>query len=395
HEELPPDCACPACQGLLEVEMGTIEPEPGWQDAPLSVWRYKAFLPHVQDAPIITLNEGGTPLVPAPRLADELDLGSLHLKVEGQNPTGSFKDRGMTCAVSWALAHGAQVLACASTGNTAASMAAYAGRAGVPGVVLLPAGKVALGKVSQSMAHGARVLEVDGSFDDAMALVLELARKGEAALLNSKNPYRLEGQKTLAMEVIDQARDRLGHAPDRLVYPVGNAGNISAGHKGLTEYQACALLDELPMLTGAQAEGASPIAQAIEHECSAIEPEHAPETLATAIRIGQPVSAIKALRAIRETGGDATSVPDAAITRAQQDLAQREGVFAEPASATSVAGLRELVSEGRVDQGEHVVCVLTGHGLKDPDAASRLGRSPTPVPCELEAILTAIHEGAA
>lgn len=387
-DPLPPDCACPECQGLLEVQVPEPDLPAGWQARPLSVWRYKEFLPHDPEAPIITLDEGGTRLVQAPALADRLGLASLHLKVEGDNPTGSFKDRGMTCAVSWALAQGAQVLACASTGNTAASMAAYAARSRAKGVVLLPAGKVAMGKVAQAMAHGAQVLEVDGSFDDAMDIVLELARQGQAALLNSKNPYRLEGQKTLAMEIVDQ---HPGRAPDRVVYPVGNAGNISAAHKGLLELQDAGLLDEMPRLTGAQADGAAPIARAIEQGKPSIEPEMAPETLATAIRIGRPVSATKALRAIRGTDGTATSVPDQAITEAQRLLAQTEGVFAEPASATSLAGLIKLVDEGRVDTSEHVVCVLTGHGLKDPDAARRLASDPIPCPADLDSVLAAIH----
>lgn len=387
-DPLPPDCACPECQGLLEVQVPDPELPAGWRDRPLSVWRYKEFLPHDRQARIITLDEGGTRLVEAPALADRLGLASLHLKVEGDNPTGSFKDRGMTCAVSWEVAQGADVLACASTGNTAASMAAYAARAGVKGVVLLPAGKVALGKVAQAMAHGAQVLEVDGSFDDAMDIVLDLARKGEAALLNSKNPYRLEGQKTLAMEILDQHPTS---PPDRIVYPVGNAGNISAAHKALLEFETAGLLEDLPRLTGAQAEGAAPIARAIEEGRDTIEPERTPETLATAIRIGRPVSAIKALRAIRETDGTATSVPDAAITEAQGLLAQTEGVFAEPASATSLAGLIKLIDEGRVDTSERVVCVLTGHGLKDPDAAKRLAGEPIPCQATLDSVLAAIR----
>ncbi len=387
-DPLPPDCACPDCRGLLEVQVPTPELPAGWRDRPLSVWRYKEFLPHDPEAGLVSLDEGGTRLVEAPALADRLGLASLHLKVEGDNPTGSFKDRGMTCAVSWEVAQGADVLACASTGNTAASMAAYAARAGVKGVVLLPAGKVAVGKVAQAMAHGAQVLEVDGSFDDAMDVVLELARKGEAALLNSKNPYRLEGQKTLAMEILDQ---HPAGPPDRIVYPVGNAGNISAAHKALLEFETAGLLTDLPRLTGAQAEGADPIARAIEAGQASIEPELHPETLATAIRIGRPVSAVKALRAIRETDGTATSVPDTAITDAQRLLAQAEGVFAEPASATSLAGLIKLLDEGRVDTSERVVCVLTGHGLKDPDAAKRLAGEPIACQATLESVLAAIR----
>lgn len=386
-DELPADCACPSCGGLLEV---LVEPEPetGWRDRPLSVWRYKAFLPHDPTTAPVTMSEGGTRLVEATTLADDLGLASLHLKVEGSNPTGSFKDRGMTCAISWALATGAERFACASTGNTAASMAAYAARAGQPGLVLLPSGKVAAGKLAQAMAHGAQVLEVDGDFDDCMDLVLDLAEKGVADLMNSKNPYRLEGQKTLVFEVLDQ----LDEAPDRICFPVGNAGNISAAHKALQEYEQVGLLEEDVRLTGAQAAGASPLAQTYAEgrgEDGIVSVDD-PETLATAIRIGRPVSAVKAMRAVRETDGALTQVPDEAITDAQRTIAQREGVFCEPASATSVAGVKRLVEEGEIDPGEHVVCVLTGHGLKDPDAAGRLAREPTPVDATVASVLEAI-----
>jgi threonine synthase len=302
----------------------------------------------------------------------------------------------MTCAVSWAVGDGAKVLGCASTGNTSASMAAYAARAGVAGVVLLPAGQVALGKIAQAVAHGARVLEIDGSFDDAMATVLELAAAGHLALLNSKNPVRLEGQKTLMFEILDQvaqAPEGATHAvPDRVVYPVGNAGNISAAHKALVEYEDAGLLRRMPRLTGVQATGASPIAKAIAAGRDSVEDEPQPETIATAIRIGRPVSAVKALRAIRATDGTAIAVSDDAITAAQRDLA-RAGVFCEPASAASVAGLRALAAAGVVDKGEDVVCVLTGHGLKDPAAADRLAARPVRVAARADAILAALSAG--
>lgn len=381
---LPADCGCRACGGLLEVVLESPRLPGSYRDRPLGVWRYKELLPHHPDREPVTLQEGGTPLLEAPRLAQALGIRRLQLKFEGTNPTGSFKDRGMTCAVSWAVGEGARLLGCASTGNTAASMAAYAARAGVRGIVLLPAGKVALGKVAQAMAHGARVLEVDGSFDDAMAVIIELAAKGEVSLLNSKNPFRLEGQKTLLLEVLDQ---RDGAVPDRVVYPVGNAGNISAGHKALLEAREAGLITDLPRLTGAQAAGASPIAAAIGQGASAITPNANPETLATAIRIGRPVSAIKALAAIRGTDGTAVAVPDEAITDAQRALAQREGVFVEPASAASIAGLFSLAGQGSLDPGEEVVAVLTGHGLKDPSAAERLSSAPIKVKATGEAVL--------
>jgi len=358
-----------------------------WQEAPPSAWKYRAFLPVEERAPIVTLHEGGTPLVACPRLADWCGVAELWVKVEGANPTGSFKDRGMTCAVSWAVAHGAEVLGCASTGNTAASLAAYAARAGVKAVVLVPQGKVALGKLAQSVAAGARVLEVQGNFDDAMRAVRGLADAGDLALLNSVNPFRLEGQKTLAFEVIDQLGWR---APDRLVYPVGNAGNISAGHKALREFQQAGLLDRMPMLTGVQAAGSAPVARAI-REGGDVQPWPQPETFATAIRIGAPVSAPKALAAIRDTKGTAIAMPDDAIREAQAAMAQQEGLLVEPASAAPLAGLRALVQAGEVARSERVVCVATGHGLKDPDAAKALGAKPRVVAASVEAMREAMR----
>lgn len=394
---MQPHCGCDACGGLLTVDLGPITPATGWRDRPLGVWRYKEWLPHHADQEPISLSEGGTPLLDLPRLAQQIGVKRLRVKFEGANPTGSFKDRGMTAAVSWAVGQGATVLGCASTGNTAASMAAYAGRAGVHGVVLLPAGQVAIGKVAQSLAHGANVLEVEGNFDDAMAAVANLAKDGHVALLNSKNPIRLEGQKTLMWEILDQCAgpaapaDAIAQAaPDRVVYPVGNAGNISAAHKAILEWQRDGLLgDDVPRLTGSQAAGAAPITQAIQAGAERETPVANPETIATAIRIGKPVSAIKALRAIRETNGTATAVTDEQISTWQGRLA-REGVFCEPASAASVAGLAQLAADGHIDADEDVVCVLTGHGLKDPSAGERIGGSMTRVACNEQAILEAM-----
>ncbi|MGB0653086.1 MAG: threonine synthase [Thermoplasmatota archaeon] len=389
--ELPAGCAGPAGE-LLEVMPDPDRALPaGWRDRPLGVWKYKEFLPHHEGRDPVTMGEGGTRLLDAPRLAEWVGVKRLQLKIEGDNPTGSFKDRGMTCAVSWAVGEGATQLGCASTGNTAASMAAYAARAGVGAAVLLPAGQVAIGKVAQSLVLGARVLEVEGSFDDAMALILELAEAGKLALLNSKNPIRLEGQKTLAYEILDQREAGGAAAPDRIVYPVGNAGNISAAHRALLDYQDAGLLGaDVPRLTGIQAAGAAPVAAAIAAGASEIDAVTAPETLATAIRIGRPVSAVKALRAIRETDGTATSVTDETITEAQGQIARLEGAFAEPASCASVAGLRALVQSGAVDASEEVVCVLTGNGMKDPSAAERLAAPPQRVAGTLDALLEAL-----
>ncbi len=389
-DELPANCGCSRCGGLLEVVREAPDLPAGWRDRPLGVWRYKEFLPHHPGRDPVTMGEGGTRLLDAPRLAELIGVKRLQLKIEGDNPTGSFKDRGMTCAVSWAVGDGATLLGCASTGNTAASMAAYGARAGVPTAVLLPAGQVAIGKVAQSLVHGAQVLEIEGSFDDAMALVVDLAEGGKIALLNSKNPIRLEGQKTLMYEILDQ-RQASGQAePDRVVYPVGNAGNISAGYAGLLDYESAGFAKNLPRLTGIQAAGAAPVARAIESGSAAITEVDAPETLATAIRIGRPVSAIKALRAIRQTDGTATAVTDETITEVQGLLARKEGVFAEPASCASVAGLRALVAEGAIDRSEEVVCVLTGNGLKDPSAAERLARPPIRLAATQKAILEAL-----
>ena len=387
-DTLPADCAAPD-GGPLECILDTPTLPAGWRDRPLGVWRYKEFLPHHPARDPVTLGEGGTPLLDLPELAASIGVRRLQVKFEGVNPTGSFKDRGMTAAVSWMVGEGAGLLGCASTGNTAASMAAYAGRAGVDSVVLLPVGQVALGKVAQAMAHGARVLQVEGSFDDAMAAVLDLAAAGDVALLNSKNPIRLEGQKTLMYEIVDQRDAQGAGMPDRIVYPVGTAGNISAGHKALVEWQDAGLVSGLPRLTGAQAAGACPIVDAVASGAVDVTPSDHPDTVATAIRIGRPVSSLKALRAIRSTDGTAVAVSDDAITAAQMALAHA-GVFAEPASAASVAGLQALVERGDIDATEEVVCVLTGHGLKDPSAAERLASEPVTVPCTAAAIRGAL-----
>src|SRR6056297_2717195 len=311
------------------------------------------------------------------------------------NPTGSFKDRGMTLGVRVAQRVGVDRLACASTGNTSAALAAYGARGGMETLVLLPAGKVAAGKVAQASLHGARILEVDGNFDTCLDIVQDLAGMGEAYLLNSLNPFRLEGQKTIGLEILEQCKDRTGDLPDRIVLPVGNAGNTSALYKAFRELVQAGALDEseVPKLTGVQAEGAAPMVEAIEEGRDETRRWEDGETRATAIRIGNPVNAPKALPGIRATGGTAAAVSDEEITRAQRDLAG-EGVGVEPASAASIAGLRKLRNEGVVDSDEEVVCLTTGHLLKDPEAAAEAGAAPEPVPNDTDDILAHIDGGA-
>jgi threonine synthase len=322
-------------------------------------------LPVTSDTPVVTLFEGGTPLVEAPRLSERLGRDIL-LKVEGSNPTGSFKDRGMTVAVSKALEDGARAVACASTGNTSASAAAYAARAGLSCIVLLPAGQIARGKLAQAIAHGADIVPVDGNFDDALGLVLELTATHDAALVNSINPYRIAGQQTAAWEVIEV----LGEAPAVHVLPVGNAGNITAYWKG---YRASGAA---PQMWGFQAAGAAPIVHG--------EIVDEPETIATAIRIGNPASWDGAVAARDESEGLIEAVTDEAILDAYRLLAAEEGVFCEPASAAGVAGLLEY--HDRLPRGT-VVCTLTGHGLKDPETAMAVGEPGEPVAPRLDAVL--------
>jgi threonine synthase len=368
---------CKKCGHLLEVRYSLdamqISRET-WQKRPLSVWRYKELLPVKGDP--ITLQEGGTPLYHMQRVGAELGMKNLYAKHEGMNPSGSFKDRGMTVGVSMALELGMKSVACASTGNTSASLAVYGAKAGIPSIVLLPAGKVALGKVAQALMHGAKVISIDGNFDRALELVRSLCEEQGIYLLNSVNPYRLEGQKTIGFEVIDQ----LGYVPDRMVLPVGNAGNISALYKGMKELIALGMIDKMPMMTGVQAAGAQPVVAAIEQDLPELTPEKSPETIATAIRIGAPVNAEKVLLAIRESKGTAIAVTDDEILAMQRDLAQKEGIGVEPSSAASVAGLKKLVKAGIVDPNEHVVCVVTGHLLKDPETI--INQCAPPISCE-------------
>jgi threonine synthase len=334
---------------------------------------YRAFLPFLANTQPITLLEGNTPLIPAPRLGAELGC-QLYLKFEGLNPTGSFKDRGMTAAMTMAVVEGARTVICASTGNTAASAAAYAARAGLRCLVLIPEGKVAAGKLAGAIAYGAEVIQIAGSFDDALSLVREIAGSRKIALVNSINPYRIEGQKTAAFEICDA----LGRAPNWLCLPVGNAGNITAYWKGFREYHAAGRTSNLPRLLGVQAAGAAPLVlgRAVEK----------PETVATAIRIGRPARGEEALLAAEESKGRIVAVSDDEILEMQKHLAA-EGVWCEPASAAGAAGLFAEVRAGRLEaRRQMVVCVLTGHGLKDPDIITSRFSAPRMIPAELSAL---------
>jgi threonine synthase len=340
--------------------------------------RYGDRLPITADTPRITLFEGETPCIPAARIADQLGLASVHLKVEGLNPTGSFKDRGMVVAVARALQEGSRALVCASTGNTSASAAAYGARFGLRTVVVIPSGRIAMGKLVQAQVHGAEVLAIDGNFDEALAAVLLLAAEQPITVVNSVNPHRIEGQKTAAFEVVDE----LGDAPDVLAIPVGNAGNITAYWRGFREYRADGLCTRLPRMLGGQAAGAAPLVIG--------RPVAQPETVATAIRIGNPASWRGAIDARDQSEGAIMAVEDAEILAAQRDLAALEGVFCEPASAASLAVLRAAVRDGTVAPGTRVVCVLTGNGLKDAAATAEGLRPPTPVDNDPSSIAAAI-----
>ncbi|ACQ79542.1 threonine synthase [Beutenbergia cavernae DSM 12333] len=322
---------------------------------------YAEYLPLADGDPVVTLGEGGTPLVEAPALSARTGA-RVYLKVEGANPTGSFKDRGMAVAISKVVAAGSPTVVCASTGNTSASAAAYAARAGLACAVVLPAGKIAAGKLAQAIVHGATLVAVDGNFDDCLTIVRELAASDAVALVNSVNPYRLQGQKTAAFEIVDT----LGDAPAVHVLPVGNAGNISAYWMGYREYAAAGRANRTPVMWGVQAEGAAPFVKG--------EPVEHPETVATAIRIGNPASWDLAVAARDESGGRIDAVSDAEILDAQALIAREVGVFVEPASAASVAGLLARARAGDVPESATIVCTVTGNGLKD--TATALGDTP-------------------
>jgi threonine synthase len=346
---------------------------PGWSGWPGVVESYREFLPVSPSTPVVTLLEGGTPLLEAPRLSERVGA-RVYLKLEGMNPTGSFKDRGMTLAISKAVEEGAKAVVCASTGNTSASAAAYASRAGLTCAVLIPEGHIALGKLAQALIHGAKVLQVRGNFDEALSIVRRLGESAPVTVVNSVNPHRIDGQKTAAFEIVDA----LGDAPDVHCIPVGNAGNITAYWRGYCEYHNAGRSTKLPRMLGFQAAGAAPIVEghAIEN----------PETVASAIRIGNPASWYAATAASSESGGSISAVTDEEILAAYRFLASEESVFCEAASAASVAGL--LKSE--VPPSSVVVCVVTGHGLKDPDLAISQISVPATVEADYSAVLAAM-----
>jgi len=339
------------------------------------VEEYGGFLPVSEKTPRVSLHEGGTPLLKSRNLVKKEGLPvGLYFKFDGANPTGSFKDRGMAIAIPKALEEGSKAVICASTGNTSASAAAYAARAGIKAIVLIPEGKIALGKLAQALVHGAHVLQVEGNFDEALSLVKSIVKEYPITLVNSINPYRIEGQKTAAFEILD----RLGEAPDYHALPVGNAGNITAYWKGYREYKGAGKSSLLPRMLGFQAAGAAPIVLGTRVE--------RPETVATAIRIGNPASWQGALDALTGSGGRIESVTDEEILAAYKLVASSEGIFCEPASAASVAGVLKLAKEGFFKGGERVVCTLTGHGLKDPDTVFKVAGETIKVEARLESV---------
>jgi threonine synthase len=343
-----------------------------------SLWKgiikeYYEFFPVTEKTPIVTLLEGNTPLLKVNNLTKALNIElEIYLKFDGANPTGSFKDRGMTLAISKALEEGSRAIICASTGNTSASASAYAARAGIKAIVLIPEGKIATGKLVQAMIHGAVVIQIKGNFDQALNIVREIVKEYPITLVNSINPYRIEGQKSAAFEVCDQ----LGRAPQYHALPVGNAGNISAYWKGYKEYKEKGKISSLPKMLGFQASGAAPIV--LGH------PVEKPETIATAIRIGNPASWTTALQARDESGGKIDIVTDEEILKAYKMIASYEGIFCEPASAAAVAGVIKLYNEGYFKKGSTVVCTLTGNGLKDPDTVFKVADEPYVLPADLE-----------
>jgi len=381
---------CTGCGALLEV---VIEPPKVTLEEmakrQLRVWRYREFLPIARETPIISLDEGGTQLYRCDKLAKWAGVRRLYIKYEGGNPTGSFKDRGMTLGVTKAKSLGSKAVACASTGNTSASLSAYAARAGLTCYVILPAGKVAMGKLAQALMHGAKVISVKGNFDQALNIVMGISTKMGIYLLNSINPWRLEGQKTLAFEVVDQ----LGHVPEMVAVPMGNCGNISAIWKGFKEFQDAGITDGLPRMYGVQAAGSAPVVRMLRENLSELAPINSPETVATAIRIGNPVNWPKAVNAIKESNGAYDAVSDDEIIETQRIIACLEGIGVEPASAASVAGVRKAASIGEIDADAEVVCVCTGHLLKDPEEVISICGKPIEVPPDLKAVSEMLSPG--
>jgi threonine synthase len=338
------------------------------------LFRYRDFLPITPATPMITLGEGNTPLVRSLNLEKELGCGGLYFKLEGCNPTGSFKDRGMVVAIAKAVEEGSRSVICASTGNTSASAAAYGARFGLDVVVMVPKGKIALGKLAQAIAYGAKIIAIQGNFDQALQIVRSLAEKHPITLVNSLNPYRIEGQKTAAFEIVDD----LGDAPDYFFIPVGNAGNITAYWKGFVEYKKAGRASKTPKMMGFQADGAAPIVKGRVID--------RPKTLATAIRIGNPASWKGAVAARDESGGVIDCVSDDEILAAYKLLARKEGVFGEPASAASVAGLIKMVKQGLKLSGKKVVCIITGTGLKDPNLPAKFAEPFPELPVDIKIV---------
>ena len=386
---------CSKCGGLLDIRYDyssiDLELDAGtgrtwkakWEGEGEGVWKYRDLLPFDDEIKPITMFEGNTPLYRCDSLAKTIGVTDLWVKHEGLNPSGSFKDRGMTVGVTKAVELGVKGVACASTGNTSTSLALFAAKAGIPCYVLLPEGKVALGKVAQALMHGAQVFTLKGNFDDALRIVRVLCEEESLYLLNSVNPYRLEGQKTIAFEVTEKLKMEV---PERVILPVGNAANISAIFKGFSELKILGITDAVPKMVGIQAEGAMPVTRAFKEGKAEITPEAKPETIASAIRIGDPVNAAKALHAIRSSGGTAESVTDEEITAAQIELARSEGIGVEPASAASIAGLKKLVEMGVIERDERIVCIATGHLLKDPERATEICEPPKEVEADVEVV---------
>jgi len=388
HDMSRPAYACAACGNLLEIKLDDRESKErlqksGFKSRPLSVWKYRELIPVDPKTEPVSISEGGTPLVRCSRLGADYGIKSLYIKFDGTNPTGSFKDRGMTVGITKAKELGMKTVTCASTGNTSASLAAYAGRAGLKCVVLIPEGKVALGKLAQAMMHGALVVSVRGNFDQALELVMKSSVELGMYVLNSVNPFRIEGQKTAAFEVCDQLG---GKPPEHLYIPVGNGGNSAAYWKGFAEYESLGLTNAHPIIRGIQAEGAAPVAKMFATGASELVPVQKPDTVATAIRIGNPANWKKTVRALKESGGGARTVSDKDILEAQKVMAKREGIFAEPAGAAAFAGLLRDLEEGIVDKSASIVCVSTGHGLKDPDIAVANSVRPKTIDARLDAL---------
>src|SRR4030042_112105 len=338
------------------------------------LFRYRDYLPVTSATPMITLGEGSTPLVRSVVLEKELGCGGLYFKLEGCNPTGSFKDRGMVVAIAKAVEEGSRSVICASTGNTSASAAAYGARFGLDVVVIVPKGKIAVGKLAQAIAYGARIIAIQGNFDQALQIVRDLVKRHPVTLVNSLNPYRIEGQKTAAFEIVDD----LGEAPDYFFIPVGNAGNITAYWKGFVEYKQAGRASQTPKMMGFQAEGAAPIVKG--------KVVNRPKTLATAIRIGNPASWQGAVSARDQSGGVIDCVSDDEILAAYKLLARKEGIFGEPASAASVAGVIKMVGQGLKLSGKRVVCIITGTGLKDPSLSAKFIEPFSELPADLKIV---------